>query len=40
MFNDVDEAAFDEALAPVVDKYLQTDAARELYDEVRKAAEQ
>ena len=40
VFNDVDEAAFDEALAPVVDKYLQTDAARELYDEVRKAAEQ
>lgn len=39
-FNDVDAAAFDAALAPVVDKYLQTDYARDLYAEVRKVAEQ
>jgi tripartite ATP-independent transporter DctP family solute receptor len=39
VFTDVDEAAFDAALAPVVDKYLQTDYARQLYAEVRKAAE-
>lgn len=38
-FNDVDEAAFDEALAPVVDKYLETGSARALYDDVRKAAQ-
>lgn len=39
VFTEVDEAAFDEALAPVVDKYLETDEARELYDDVRKAAQ-
>lgn len=40
MINEVDRAAFDRALAPVVDKYLQTDYARELFANVRKAAEQ
>lgn len=39
VFTEVDEAAFDEALAPVVDKYLETDQARKLYDDVRKAAQ-
>lgn len=39
VFTEVDEAAFDAALAPVVDKYLETDEARELYDDVRKAAQ-
>jgi tripartite ATP-independent transporter DctP family solute receptor len=39
VFTEVDEAAFDEALAPVVDKYLETDEARKLYDDVRKAAQ-
>lgn len=39
VFTEVDDAAFDEALAPVVDKYLETDDARQLYDDVRKAAQ-
>lgn len=40
VFTEVDEAAFDAALAPVVDKYLETDDARKLYDDVREAAQQ
>lgn len=39
VFTEVDEAAFDAALAPVVDKYLETGEARKLYDDVRKAAQ-
>lgn len=39
IFTEVDDAAFHEALAPVVDKYLETADARELYQKIRKAAQ-
>lgn len=37
-FNDVDTEAFAKALAPVVENALTSDSARELYDNIRKAA--
>ena len=38
-FNDVDKAAFDKALAPVVESALTSDDARELYEKITEAAQ-
>lgn len=38
-FNDVDEAAFDEALVPLADEFITTDSQRELYEAAREAAQ-
>ena len=39
-FNDVDQAAFQEALRPVVEKYLDSSEDRELFDAIRREAQQ
>lgn len=39
-FNDVDKAAFDQALRPVVEKYLDSPEDRELFDAIRREADQ
>lgn len=39
-FNDVDQAAFQEALRPVVEKYLDSPEDRELFDAIRREAQQ
>ncbi|WP_434922500.1 TRAP transporter substrate-binding protein [Glutamicibacter sp. PAEs-4] len=38
-FNDVDKAAFDKALAPVVESALTSDDARELYEKITETAQ-
>lgn len=38
-FNDVDQAAFQRALRPVVEKYLDSPEDRELFDAIRKEAQ-
>ena len=37
-FNDVDSAAFQTALKPLVEKYVTTDSAKKIYDAARAAA--
>ena len=39
-FNDVDQDAFQEALRPVVEKYLDSSEDRELFDAIRREAQQ